>query len=335
MIVQDLRYALRALGRAPAFTAIAVATLALGIGANTAIFSAVRAVLLRPLPYPEPQELVQALVIFRSDTGTAYSPSDFVDMRKENASLSGLAAVNARSYALTDAGDPEQVQAAAVTGDFFPVLGVPALRGRALLPGDDAPGATRVVTISHALWTRRFGGDAAVVGRSIRLDGQSYDVVGIMPPGFSFPAGAELWTPMGFTAADLATQRGAHYLDVIGRLRPAVPVERAQVEAIAQLLGDLATRPLDLALPHLVGQRLAGPDEHGRIVIPDTAKEKPQGGRVIAVGAGRIGDDGTRIPMEVKQGDRILFARYSGAEVTLDGSEYLVMKEEDVLGILV
>lgn len=226
---QDVRYAVRTLGRAPAFTALAVITLAIGIGANTTIFSAVRAVLLRPLPYPEPQELVQAYVIWKSDTGSSFSPPDFTDLRRDNTTLSGLAALNATSYALTDAGDAEQIAAGDVSGDFFTVLGVRALYGRTLLPDDDAPGSL-VAVVGYGLWTRRFGADPGLVGRSIRLDGKSYQVVGVMPPGFAFPQQAEAWTPIGFSARDLNTQRGAHYLDVIGRLRPGVALERAQAD---------------------------------------------------------------------------------------------------------
>ena len=228
-ITQDIRYAIRSLTRAPAFTALAVATLAIGIGANTTIFSAVRAVLLRPLPYPEPQELVQGLWIWRGDTGTAYSPTDFVDMRRDNTTLAGFAAMNGVSYALTDAGDAEQIPSADVAGDFFTLLGAKPRLGRTLLPSDDVPMA-RVAVVGHALWTRRFGADPALVGRTIRLDGEAYEVVGIMPSGFSYPEQAEVWTPFGFTPEEMRTQRGAHYLDVIGRLKPGVALEQAQAE---------------------------------------------------------------------------------------------------------
>ncbi len=228
-LTQDIRYALRTLIRTPAFSALAIATLAIGIGANTTIFSAVRAVLLRPLPYPEPQELIQGLWIWRSDTGSAYSAPDFLDLRRENTTLAGLAAMNGVSYALTEVGDAEQIPSADVTGDFFTLLGIKPALGRALLPSDDVPNA-RVAVMSHALWTRRFGGDPALVGRTIRLDGEAYEVVGIMPVGFSYPEQAEVWTPFGFTPEELGTQRGAHYLDVIGRLKPGVPLEQAQAE---------------------------------------------------------------------------------------------------------
>ena len=235
-LAQDIRYAIRSLTRAPGFTALAIATLAIGIGANTTIFSAVRAVLLRPLPYPEPQELIQGTWIWRGDTGTAYSPSDFTDLRRENSTLSGLAAMNGVSYALTEEGDAEQIPAGAVSGDFFPVLGARALHGRTLLPSDDVPQA-RVAVLGHALWTRRFGADPALVGRTIRLDGEAYEVVGIMPAGFAFPEQSEVWTPIGFTPEALSNQRGAHYLDVIGRLKPGVTLAQAQAD-----LTTLATR---------------------------------------------------------------------------------------------
>src|SRR5262245_39210758 len=234
-LVQDIKYALRSLSRAPAFTALAVATLAIGIGANTTIFSAVRAVLLRPLPYPEPQELIQGLNIWRGDTGTSYSPPDFIDIRRDNSTLSGFAAMNNVSYALTETGDAEQIPGGMVSGDFFTVLGVKALHGRTLLPDDDVPNS-HLVVIGHALWTRRFGADPGLVGRTIRLDGEAYEVVGILPAGFAYPQQSELWTPFGFPPDVLTTQRGAHYLDVIGRLKPGITL--AQAQADLTMLGD-------------------------------------------------------------------------------------------------
>ena len=238
-LVQDIRYAIRSLTRAPGFTALAIATLAIGIGANTTIFSAVRAVLLRPLPYPEPQELIQGTWIWRGDTTTSFSPSDFTDLRRENSTLSGFAAMNGVSFALTEVGDAEQIPAGVVSGDFFPLLGVRALHGRTLLPADDVPQA-RVAVLGHALWTRRFGADPGLVGRTIRLDGNAYEVVGVMPAGFAFPEQSEVWTPIGFTPEALSNQRGAHYLDVIGRLKPGVTLTQAQAD-LTTLAARLAT----------------------------------------------------------------------------------------------
>jgi predicted permease len=229
-IAQDVRYAFRALGKAPGFTALAVATLAIGIGANTTIFSAVRAVLLRPLPFPEPERLVQAYTLTRGDSGTSFSPPDFTDLRAGNTTLLGLAATFQSSFALTDVGEAEQVTAAVVSGDFFGVMGVPPLHGRTLQVADDVEGGPRVVVLSWQFWARRFGSDRDFVGRSIRLDGESYQVTGVMPRGFSYPSKPDLWVPTAFSANQLANLRGAHWLDVVGRLRDGVSLERAQGE---------------------------------------------------------------------------------------------------------
>ena len=175
MLLQDVKYALRTLTRKPGFAVITVLTLAVGIGANAAIFSAVRAVLLRPLPFPAPEQLVQLFsTTVRTPeraAGTA-SPPDFVDWRRDNSSFIDLAAINAGSYALTGLGAAEQVSGANVTGGFFNVLGVPALFGRTLLPEDDAMGSAEVAVLGHGLWTRRFGSDPAVLGRTITIDGE-------------------------------------------------------------------------------------------------------------------------------------------------------------------
>jgi len=236
--MNDLRYALRSLGKHPGFTLVAVLTLALGIGANTAMFSVVNAVLLRPLPFPGSGELVQVFSTWRGNPSTV-SPPDFTDWRNDNQVFSELAAMNAGSDALTGDGPAEQVPAAAVTGGFFTVLGVPPALGRPLQVDDDAVGAERVAVLGHGLWQRRFGADPAVVGRRITVDAEPYTVVGVMPAGFDYPQQAEMWTPLVFTERELTTQRGAHYLDVIGRLRPGVSVGRAGAD-LRQIAARLA-----------------------------------------------------------------------------------------------
>jgi predicted permease len=241
MLLQDVGYALRTLTRKPGFALITVLTLALGIGANAAIFSAVRAVLLRPLPFPQPDRLVHlssTTVAAPNRSGGAASPSDFVDWRRENRSFIEVAALDASSYALTGAGAAEQVPGANVTGGFFDVFRVPALHGRTLLPDDDAMGAGDVAVVGHGLWSRRFGSDPGLVGRTLTLDGTSYRVVGVMPPGFAFPLQSEVWVPLRFSERELATQRGALYLDVVARLRDEVPRDLAaqDLSAIARRL---------------------------------------------------------------------------------------------------
>jgi predicted permease len=241
MLLQELKYAMRGLIKRPGFAVITILTLAIGIGANAAIFSAVRAVLLRPLPFPNPDEIVQVYstsVDRPNAPGGTSSPPDFVDLRRQNAAFSEMAAVSAGAIPWTGYGAAEQVPYAMVTGGFFNVLGVPALYGRSLGYEDDAAGSAEVVVISHALWVRRFGGDPAVLGRTMMLDAVPRRIVGIMPAGFEYPLSTELWMPLRFTADDLATQRGAHYLDVIARRKPGIGLDasRADLDTVAQRL---------------------------------------------------------------------------------------------------
>ncbi len=231
MVLQDIRHALRGLGKRPGFAAMTVLTLAIGIGANAAIFSAVRAVLLRPLPFAAPEQLVQlfSTTVRTPDraAGTA-SPPDFVDWRRDHASFTELAAVNAGTYALTGLGAAEQISGANVTGAFFEVLGVQPLVGRTLQPEDDRVGGPDVAVLGHGLWSRSLGGDPAAVGRTLTVDGVAVRIVGVMPRGFAYPLQSDLWLPLRFSERELATQRGAHYLDVIGRLRPGVTLDQAR-----------------------------------------------------------------------------------------------------------
>jgi len=227
--MNDLRIAVRALWKNPGFTLIVVFILALGIGGTTAIFSAVRAVLLRPLAFPEPERLVRAFNVTRGRRGTV-SPPDFSDWRTQSTAFTGLAAMNEGSFALTGDGPAEQIPGAAVTGDFFGVMAVAPLLGRPLGRADAEIGAPRTVVLGYRVWERRFGGDSSVIGTTATFDGESHTVVGVMPAGFTYPDDADVWLPLAFTDDDLATQRGAHYLDVIGRLKPGVTLERAEGE---------------------------------------------------------------------------------------------------------
>jgi predicted permease len=242
MLLQDLKYAWRTLARKPGFATVTVLTLAIGIGANAAIFSAVRAVLFRPLPFPDPGRLVQ---ISSTNTrnprvpGGAASPPDFVDWRRDSTSFEDMAAVSAGSIPWSGHGAAEQVPFAQVTEGFFGILGVPALHGRSLTADDAAEGAADVVVISHELWTRRWGSDPAAIGRVMILDGMPRRVVGIMPRGFSFPLNSELWVPLRFGPEQLEGQRGAQFLDVIARLRPAVSFGSAQAE-LSTIVGRMA-----------------------------------------------------------------------------------------------
>lgn len=231
MIWQDFKHAVRSLKARPGFTAVTMLTLAIGIGGTTAIFGAVNAVLLRPLPYANPEQLVRLYAATLKDPdriGGSVSPPDFTDWRLDNTVFSELAASNSDSLALTGAGAAEQIPAGYVTGGFFSVMATPPLLGRVITTDDDPTGGRSVVVLSHGLWTRRFGSNPAIVGQQLILDGVSREVIGVMPAGFQYPVGSELWVPLRFSARELETQRGAHYLDVIGRLKGDVPIERAR-----------------------------------------------------------------------------------------------------------
>jgi predicted permease len=233
MITQDLKHALRSLRRKPSFTAVVVLTLAIGIGGTTAIFGAVNAVLLRPLPYPDPDRLVQVYktALKTPDRiGGAVSPPDFTDWRRDHQVFTELAAYDGDAIAITGQGAAEVVRIGEVTGGFFTVLGAQPLLGRAITTADDPMGSRDVVVLGHALWVRRYGSDPGIVGRQIVLDSVPYEVIGVMPRGVEYPLQSELWIPLRFTAKDLETQRGAHYIQVLGRLRPAVSLDAARAD---------------------------------------------------------------------------------------------------------
>ncbi len=251
MTLPPLSLLLRRLASRPGYTLAAVVTLALGLGANLTIFSLVRGVLLRPLPFPDEGRLVAPFSVQQGDRETS-SPPDFADFRSRAHSLSGLAAYY--YDALTFNGDrgSEQVAAAYVTADFFRVLGVRPRLGRTfttdeLQPDNRSgarivgagPEASRVVVLSHGLWARRFGADPSVVGHSVRVGGQRWSVAGVMPPSFDFPRGSEAWVPLAFDSETLSTQRGAHFLRLVGRLRQGIPLAAAEAE-LRGIAGSLA-----------------------------------------------------------------------------------------------
>ncbi|MEP7343281.1 MAG: ABC transporter permease [Acidobacteriota bacterium] len=229
---QDLRFGLRMLLSKPGFTLIAVLSLALGIGANTAIFSLVDAVLLRPLPFHEPERLVivwedAAKIGFPRNTP---APANYADWKAQNQVFEDMAALNWRSLALTDEGEPEKVETQGVTANFFPLLGVKPMLGRSFTQEEDKEGADRVAVVSYGLWQRRFGGDPALVGKEILLDGQKRTVLGVMPAGFQFMSkDTGLWVPMAFNQEDLAN-RGGHYLTVVARMKPGVTLAQASAD---------------------------------------------------------------------------------------------------------
>jgi putative ABC transport system permease protein len=238
-IVREIRHALRSLARSPGFTAVTVVTLALGIGANVAIFSVVDAVLLRPLPFPEPDELTTVWLHNPAqgiDEDITSYPS-FLDWREGGSSFERMVGVRGLSVNLTGAageagGEAEELRGAAVTEGFFSMLGVAPALGRGFSDREGVDGDTRVTVLSHELWTRRFGADRSILGRAIRLGGEPYRVVGVMPPGARFPEDAELWMPLSFDGPlqGLREARGALFLPVYGRLSDGVTLARAQAE---------------------------------------------------------------------------------------------------------
>jgi len=239
---QDLRYGARMLLKKPGFTLIAVITLALGIGANAAIFSVVNAVLLRPLPFKDPDRLM----LIRETKLPQFpefsvSPGNFLDWRKQNTVFERLVAFSGLSFNMVGTGDPEQIRGMKVTDGFFATLGAQPQMGRDFLAEEDQPGRDNVVILSHGLWQRRFGGDPNILNQTLTLSGQSYPVIGVMPATFRF-GGPDLglWTPMAFTAQQ-AQNHGGHWLGAIGRLKPGATEDQARTEMIT-IAGRLAAQ---------------------------------------------------------------------------------------------
>ena len=241
-LLQDLRYSFRRLAKSPAFTGIVVLTLALGIGANTAIFSAVNAVLLRPLPYRDSRQLVTIEHLYPSlDLEAPVSVPGFLDYKGKSRSFTSMAVQTGWQANLTGIDEPVRLQGQRVTGEFFTTLQVPALLGRTLQPGEDSAGHDRVAVLSYDAWRRIFGGAPDIVGRSLSLNGESYEVVGVMPSGFRdfFNRNAEVWAPLVFEPDQMTDDnRTTEFLNLIARMRPGVPVEQAagEMRTIAEQL---------------------------------------------------------------------------------------------------
>jgi putative ABC transport system permease protein len=237
--IQDVRFGLRVLFKHPGFTAVAVLTLALGIGANSAIFSVVNAVLLRPLPYKQPAQLVRLYESLPGGGEGSVSVPNLNDWREQNDVFTAIAAYEYSDFSLQNQDQPERVIGARVSPNLFEVLGVAPQQGRALAEGEDRAGNHRVVVLGHALWQRNFAGDPQAVGRQITLGGESYTVVGVMPESFEFPQfrTAQLWTPLVFSER-MAASRGSHAYNALGRLKDGVSLERAreQMTTIARRL---------------------------------------------------------------------------------------------------
>ncbi len=243
-LMRDLRYALRTLARNPGFACVSILALALGVGANSAIFTVVQSVLLRPLPFQRSDELI---VVRERNLKAGFpqfslSPGNYVDYRDHNHTLSGFAAFGRLGVNLSGGAEPERLRGARVTNEFFNVLGVQPSLGRAFTAQEGQMGSQNVVILSDALWQRRFAGAKDVLGRQLKMNEELYTVVGVMPPDFAFPSRAELWTPLAMNAQNWQ-QRGGHYLSGVARLKPGTSLAAAEAD-----LNSIAARA-DKAYP--------------------------------------------------------------------------------------
>jgi putative ABC transport system permease protein len=246
---QDVRFGARVLFKSPGFTIIAAVALALGVGATTAIFSVMNAVLWRPLPFPEADRLVMIWMDNRrlSMREDIHSYPSFEDYRTQNTTFAGIAAFTTQGFNLTGAGEPERVIGAAATASFFDVMGTPPAQGRPFTREEEEPGRDTTAVISHGLWQRRFGGDPKAVGQTLSLNGATRTIVGVMPADFAFPSKeVELWVPLS-PPQEAKQERRSFWLSMIGRMKPGVPFEQARAE-----LGGIAAR-LEQQYPDALG----------------------------------------------------------------------------------
>ena len=235
-LLRDVRLAIRSLTKAPGFALAAILTLALGVGATSAIFSVVNGVVLRPMPYPDSESLVMVWEITPQSGQFSVAPANFFDWRKQATTFEGLAALGNSDVTLQGPNGPEPMPGAYVSANFFKVMGVRPALGRGFTPEEEKPGGAGVIVLSHGAWQRRFGADPRVLGTTVSINGSQSTIVGIMPAGFAFPSTAELWFP--FAMDEAKASRGGHYLGVVGRIKRGVAHERAEAEmkAIAERL---------------------------------------------------------------------------------------------------
>ena len=231
---QDLRYGARAHLKNPGFTLVAMITLALGIGANSAIFSVINALLLRPLSYAAPERLVMVWESFPGSQENPVMPANFADWRAQNQVFTDMAAWAPQTINLSGDGNPEKVEGAGVTANLFALLGMEPFLGRAFLAEEDRPGVNQVVMISHGLWQRRFGGSRDAIGRRVTLEGTEFTIIGVAPPSFHFPSRQHaVWIPLALSPEQTNARVAAHYLNVIARLKPDASLQQAQAEMAA------------------------------------------------------------------------------------------------------
>ena len=273
-IGRDARYALRQVRRAPAFSAIAITTLALGIGVNTAMFSAVDAILLRPLPYADADRLAMVWVDTKQSGESKFvgTPPEWLEWRRSNTVFTDVAASQPGDASLSGDGEPEELRARKVTGNFWSVLGVPPLVGRVFTEAEDTAGA-RVVVLGHGLWERRFGASPDIVGRTITLNDTAWEVVGVMPRGFYFLPAREtdVWMPTSF-APGIRRNFGWHDVHAVARLKPGVSVREANASMAALNLKVTAALPIPrVAVVTSLREEVAGKSYASLPVLLDAA----------------------------------------------------------------
>ena len=247
-LMQDVRYGLRMLRKSPGFTAVAILTLALGIGANTALFSVVNGVLFNPLPYPHPEQLVWLAESKPNFATGSISFPNFLDWQKNNQTFTSMGLSRGYSYNLTGLGEAEQLRGRLISSDFFAVLGVNPAMGRSFAPGEDAIGAAPIAMISGGLWKRKFGSSPEILGRSLTLDGKAYTIVGVVPASFELSLGGfhdiDVYVPIGQWGNPLLPKRGAGLgFHGIGRLKPGVTIEQARADMQGVTQGLAAAYP--------------------------------------------------------------------------------------------
>src|SRR5271169_6251280 len=230
ILIQDIRFALRVFLKNPGFVSIAILTLALGIGANTAIFSIVNAVLLRPLPFKNSAQLVRLRETYKAVGNVSVSYPDFLDWRQQSDSFAAMSVINNVNFNLSGVAQPDSIDGYAVSPNFLALLGVRPVLGRDLLPSEERPGTAPVILLSYQLWQSHLGGDPGVIGRSITLDGRSFSIVGILPPTFRFLDRSDVLVPIGVYAADYTDRAERGNMDVVGRLSSGVALSQAAVE---------------------------------------------------------------------------------------------------------
>src|SRR5436190_21891370 len=239
-MLTELKYALRMLIKAPVFTGIAVLTLALGIGANSAIFSVLDTLLLRPLPFKNPEEIVMVWGRYANDNGSVHgnvhSFPDYVDLRDQAQGISAIAAYTRTAGTLTSTEDAKYLEGIAITPEVFDVLGVAPLLGRAFTKEDAKNEADRVVVLTYPFWKSAFAGDPKIIGQKVTLSARPHTVIGVMPPGWKFPVEdehIEYALPLEYLGQQYLSNRGSHFLTVVGRLKPGVPIKTAEAELTA------------------------------------------------------------------------------------------------------